>query len=287
MSKRYDKKQAARMVREQLARERRRQQQLWVTVIAAVLLLVAGVAAWVVYDMQQVDKYTAPAHSSTGDNGLTLGTGPTQVEIYMDYQCPGCHTFEAQASQTIDKALADNKITLILHPLGMLDKTSPNKYSSRSSASAGCASDGDKLWAYSKVVFDAQVPEGTAGPTDDQLIALGRGVGLDDTFAACVRDGRYLSWSKHVTQHFYDQDFKGTPTVLVSGKSIEPTLATFAKAIGVEPVTASAAPSAGASPAPGASTAPAAGSPAPGTSPAPGASSAAATSAPAASPSAG
>lgn len=233
MSTRVARKQAARVVREQLARERRRRRMMWTSIAAAAVLVIAGLTGYAVYRAQQPEAgFPVPA-SATGDRrGVQVGSGPVRVEIYLDYQCPACRQFESDAGDQINQYLKSNRITLVYRPVAILDRVSPNEYSSRSAAAAGCATDGGKIVEYTAALYAQQPEEGNPGPTDDQLISIGSSVGLGDTFAQCVRDNRYAPWVQDVTQSMTDRGVTGTPTVFVNGRQLtKPTAQTLRAAV--------------------------------------------------------
>lgn len=226
MSKRVSQKQAARVVREQLARERRRQKTLWVSVTAVAVLVIAGLVGWAVVASQDSSGgYTAPPGVAAGDDsGIAIGTGPVKVDLYADFICPACQQYETTNKTTIDAAIAENKITLVFHPVSFLDRTTSTKYSTRSSAASGCAAEGGKFREFAAALFEKQPPEGGAGLSDDDLIQIAGGVGLvNPDFAECVRDGKYKKWTGHVTEKASERGVTGTPTIFVNGKEIERT----------------------------------------------------------------
>ena len=136
MSKRVNQKQAARLIREQQAREARRRRQVIVSVAAVAVLLIAGLIGWGVYASQHKGGYTAPSAASSQADGLVIGSGPVTVDIYLDFMCPVCKQYEDQAGQTLNQLVADDKIRLVYHPVAFLDRASNGtQYSTRSSAS--------------------------------------------------------------------------------------------------------------------------------------------------------
>jgi protein-disulfide isomerase len=233
MSKRVNQKQAARVVREQLARERRRQRTLWVSVSAVAVLVIAGLIGWAVVANQDSDEFRAPPGVAAGDDsGIPVGDGPVKIDVYADFICPACKQYEEATQSTIDTALAENKITLIFHPVAFLDRTTSTQYSTRSSAASGCAAGGGKFREYVKALFANQPPEGGAGLSDDELIRIGGEVGLTgDDFESCVRDGTYKPWTAHVTDVASERGVTGTPTIFVNGKEIERTPEALTEAI--------------------------------------------------------
>lgn len=225
MSKRAGQKQAARVVREQLAKERRRQRTLWTSVIAVVVLVIAGAIGYSIYASQRPASYTAPPGAAEGDSGIAVGNGKVTMDVYEDFMCPVCNQFEKQSGATIDQLIADGKVRVVYHPVAYLDRMSTTQYSTRSSAASGCAAEGGKFHEYAKALFAQQPPEGSAGLSDDELVRIGTSVGLNEsTFGPCVRNGKYKPWTAHVTDAASARGVTGTPTVYVAGKQVpQPT----------------------------------------------------------------
>ncbi|MCW3015229.1 MAG: Protein-disulfide isomerase-like protein [Solirubrobacterales bacterium] len=161
-----------------------------------------------------------PAGVSDAGDGIVSGTGPVTVEAYIDFLCPFCRAFEQHTGPVLDKLVADGLIALVDHPVGFLDRLSTTNYSSRASSASGCASDGGHYDAYAKALFASQPPEGGPGLSEDELIMLGRAVGLDDAFGRCVAAHVYLPWTAYVTARAIDRGVTGTPTVFVQGVPI-------------------------------------------------------------------
>jgi protein-disulfide isomerase len=232
------KRQANRIIQEQLAAERRRRRRIWITVIAVLVLVVAGAVGWSVFRSQTPETFASPA-GVTDDGGTkagitVAGDGPVTVEIYLDFLCPHCRDFEAATANTLDQLAAQNKIRLVWHPLGFLDSaTSPAGYSTRAANAAGCAADAGKLEAYGSTLFANQPAEGSAGLTDDQLIELGGPVGLNaPSFAQCVRGGNYGDWVSNVDAMAARRGVNSTPAVFVDGTLLEqPTVQALIAAI--------------------------------------------------------
>jgi protein-disulfide isomerase len=219
------------MVREQLAHERARRRNWIAAGVAVAVLVVAGVAGYLVYQSQRPAPSAAVPVGATAD-GLPLGQGPVRVEVYQDYLCPHCKAFEASAGATLKQLVADGKATVVYHPVAFLDGASTTKYSTRASAAAGCAYDTGKLVEYSDAIYAAQPAEGSAGLSDDELIRLAGTVGIPtDKFGACVRSGRYLGWVANLTDLAVKRGVNGTPTVYVNGRTVSPTVAAIIAAV--------------------------------------------------------
>ncbi|GIJ29242.1 membrane protein [Micromonospora qiuiae] len=221
MSSRKGRKDAARVVREQLARERRRKRMLWISLGAVVVLVIAGLIGWSVFSGQRGGKFIAPPGANDTGTGIVVGSGPVTVDIYEDYLCPACKRFEQTSGATIDQLISEGKIRAVYHPVAYLNRFSSTDYSTRSSAASGCAAEGGKFTEFGKALFERQPAENGAGLSNDQLIDIGAEVGLDrEAFGGCVRDGKYRSWSAHVTDAASRANVTGTPTVRVNGEPV-------------------------------------------------------------------
>ncbi|MFF9361720.1 DsbA family protein [Streptomyces griseoluteus] len=173
-----------------------------------------------------------PANASPSGDGIVVGAGPVQVDAFIDFLCPFCKQFEGRSGPLLDELVADRAISLVYHPMGFLDGLSTTRYSSRASAASGCASDGGHFMEYLYALFANQPPEGGPGLSDDELVELGRGVGLaDSSFAACVRQGVYLDWSAYVTATAVQRGVSGTPTVAVQGTPVPASPQTILAAV--------------------------------------------------------
>uniref|UniRef100_A8M4J7 DSBA oxidoreductase n=1 Tax=Salinispora arenicola (strain CNS-205) TaxID=391037 RepID=A8M4J7_SALAI len=221
MSSRKGRKDAARVVREQLAQERRRKRTLWVSVAAVFVLVIAGFTGWAVFSEQRSDEFTPPPGANDTGTGIVFGSGPVTIDLYEDYLCPACKQFQEVSGETIDQLADEGKARVVFHPVAYLNRFSTTEYSTRASAATGCASAGGKFREFSEALFVQQPPENGAQLSNDQLIDIGTAAGLDrDTFGTCVRDGTYLSWTEHVTEQASRSEITGTPTILVNGEQV-------------------------------------------------------------------
>lgn len=231
MNKRADKRAAARVVREQKERERRRKRTAWIAIIALGALAIGGVVGWTIYVSNRASSVNIPAQANSAGNGIVTGSGPVVVEDYLDFICPYCKVYHDEAGEAVAKLAADNKITLVQHPVAYLDRFSTNQYSTRASAASACAADDGHFQQYVSVLFANQPAEGSAGPTDDQLIAMGTQNGLSENFAQCVRDKKYVTWVQKVSDDAGKAGVTGTPTVFVNGKKVPASEAAIVAAV--------------------------------------------------------
>jgi protein-disulfide isomerase len=113
-------------------------------------------------------------------------------------------------------------VTVVYHPIAILDRYSTTEYSTRSAAASAAAAEGGKFLAFHDALYAQQPPEGGPGLDDAKLIEIGRSVGLTDpAFADAVTKGTYRGWATTVTDTASARGVTGTPTVLVGGKKLD------------------------------------------------------------------
>jgi protein-disulfide isomerase len=185
----------------------------------------------VIVSRQPKPRIVAPAGAAGDGTGIALGDGPVRIDAYIDFLCPFCRMFEQRCGPMLETMVADGLITMVYHPMGFLDGLSTTRYSSRAAAASGCASDGGMFRPYAVTLFANQPPEGGPGLSDDEFIKLGRGVGLGDDFAGCVRAHRYRDWVNYVTATALRHGVGATPTTLVNGVPVPANPNTLAAAV--------------------------------------------------------
>jgi protein-disulfide isomerase len=159
-----------------------------------------------------------PAGATPEGDGIVLGDGPVRVDAYIDFLCPFCRQFDERSGPYLDRLLDAGAISLVYHPLGFLDRLSTTRYSSRASATSGCAADYGHFREYKDLLFANQPEEGGPGLSQQQLIELGAEAGITDSgFAGCAAKGVYLPWTEYVTLRAVERGVSGTPSVFVVG----------------------------------------------------------------------
>jgi protein-disulfide isomerase len=155
------------------------------------------------------------------------------LEIWEDFQCPACGSFEAAAGKNLTSLANNGEIKLIWRPTTFLDRNVGNDASTRAVAAWGCAIDAGKTLEFHDLLYANQPAEGQ-GWTDEQLLDFGAQVGLtgdaQTTFNQCVTDRTYAPWAANSTQIFYDQGIQGTPFVRLQGNEVPSQLVADADA---------------------------------------------------------
>lgn len=186
---------------------------------------------------QTIPTVTPAANYPTHREGVVVVSGsdtaPVTIDVYADFLCPVCGQFEHQYGAQIEQKVAQGQLRVRTHMLPMLSKQSdPPGYSLDSANAALLAADAGKFPAYHDSLFAHQPEEGKRGYSKDQLIQLGRDLGITDpAFAEGVRNGTYdqqlnAELERVVNDPALHQDFGngqkgfGTPTVVANGSIV-------------------------------------------------------------------
>lgn len=204
--------------------------QLWLWIGAAVVVVALAVAGVFAINSRTEEASALPEGFPEGqlvdDNTLVYGddSAPAKVDWWVDLLCPACRQFETAAAETIEKAVADGKAQLRVHPVNILEQASdPPGYSTRAGSAVLCAAESGKSYQLMKVLYDEQPAEGGPGLSDSELIdfATGAKVGAPDSIEQCITDGKYADAVNGNTEQFDANGFTGTPTVLVNDQQTQ------------------------------------------------------------------
>jgi protein-disulfide isomerase len=198
-----------------------------VIIVGAVLVVAVVVGLTVLLNRSTSD--VVPSYTATASGAVvTAGTGPVAIDVYEDYLCPACERFEERYGPEITTALNDGQITVRYHSIAILDSLSnPPGYSTRAANAALCSVPAGIFPNYHKKLFDEQPAEGSAGLSDDQLIAFGTELGAQGDFAGCVRGATNVAAVTAETDAasanpaLQTEGVFGTPTVAVNGAKID------------------------------------------------------------------
>ncbi|GAA4924837.1 DsbA family protein [Actinoplanes utahensis] len=215
---------ARQIVAEQKARERRRTVTLWTSVAVVLVLFVAGLIGYTKLSGQDDTTAAATAPASAVDDGtaFAVGSGPVTVDIYEDFMCPACGSFEETTGPTLKQLATDGKITLRFHPVAILDRFSNGTaYSTRAAAASAAAAEAGKFVEFHDALYANRPAENTDGLTDAAMLELAAGIGLtSETFTDAVNGGTYKAWAAQATEKFAAKGYTGTPTIVVGGEKL-------------------------------------------------------------------
>lgn len=156
--------------------------------------------------------------------------GKAHIVTYVDFSCPACQSFEATYSTMIDALVEAGDATLEVHPIAILDNAYVgSRYSSRANNVGACVADlaPDKFKDVMAAMFVNQPAEGTTGLSNDEIVDVVHGAGLeDDEVDQCIQDEFFAPWVRAATDRATsDPDLVApgaqglsTPTIVVNGE---------------------------------------------------------------------
>lgn len=218
-----------------------------VLAIAGSVLLVAAVIVggivWTDASKNATEGVVIPAVQPAASgyevrrDGTTVVSGGadagTTIDVYVDFLCPVCGDFEEAYGDRIDRLVAAGELRVRTHPLPLLvDSSDPPGYSLDAADAALLAADEGRFAAYHDSLFAHQPEEGARGYDDEQLIRLGRDLGIDGrSFAEGVRNGKYdeqlrdklrrVTNDPSLRRDLGGEPGFGTPTVVANGSVVD------------------------------------------------------------------
>ena len=165
-------------------------------------------------------------------NAATAKSNAPTLDLYEDFQCPGCANLEKLMGTQIASMAKAGEIKLVVHMLSFLDDNLPDSKASsaRAANAAACASDAGKFLEYHAAVFAAQPAREGAGYTDAQLTEFAKTSGITGaaltTWQTCTSSGQYAKYVTAVQGGMAQAKVESTPTVKLNGQDITKTLTT-------------------------------------------------------------
>lgn len=222
--------------------DRNRKIAIQVAVAAVVVGLIAAIGIGIAMrKSDKDDKDTAAGFNPTVSFDASQGAVPpnvtpggaivigkpgakARVQVVADPQCPACAMFENANSAVLEDEVTNGTAVVEYNVISFLDKASTNQYSSRAANAAYVvgSTDPSKFQKFLGLLFAKQTPEGGAGLTDDQLIAIAAEAGYTDpAVAQAIKDNKYAAYVKAETKSVFDAGIKSTPSVFVNGDQVQ------------------------------------------------------------------
>jgi len=231
--------------RERLNLERqlqaRRQKRLRMVTAAAIALIAAVVTTSLA--LQHGDDPAAKVNAAkpgfgypgpyapvtlNADNSLTMAQpGVTQpvLDVYEDFQCSVCRTFEQGSGATAQRLADQGKVKVVYYPFTALASQPQQADSIRAWAAAKCAP--ASQWArYHNLLYASQPPQTSAdGFTVSLLLRLGRNAGITSpSFAQCVRSQQYALEDLPLSDQIMNSGVNSMFALKLNGTALSPNL---------------------------------------------------------------
>ncbi|QGF24987.1 DsbA family protein [Raineyella fluvialis] len=215
------------------AAQRARTRKIVITALSVVVVAVLVIGGLVL--AQSRGKQSAngilPPNTTSAGNGIIVNPGKAEgkpvVELFFDYQCPGCGSLERSAGQYILGGAQKGDYQLIYRPMIFLDTNLRNDASLRAANAAACyAQAGGDYPAYHQLVFNNQPAKEGQGYTDDLLrnqlpSQLGMNGDQLTQFQKCFDAGTFKGFAQQTNTAAAKDGITSTPTVRVNGKNLD------------------------------------------------------------------
>ena len=223
------------------ARERQtqRNRQLLLLVLV-VILAVLAVVVYVITSQpveapvseQSVTSYADIPQSVTAEGFPLLGNpdAPVQVSEFSSFDCPHCGVFYQDVTPMLIARAGAGEVAFTYLPLYGTGGIANGQGAARA---ALCAGEQDAFWVYHGALFDWQQTYGNQAYASNRLRSGILNLDLDaDEWDACMNSDRpdqVLREANILASR--TEGMRGTPTVLVNGQIVNPTLAEVEAAV--------------------------------------------------------
>ena len=189
-------------------------------VIGMVLFIVAVGIIFSFISNRASSNFAIPAAVSEADGyGIVLNpTATPTIDVWVDYQCPACRTFEVLNGGYLNEIIAQKKAKVVFHPLTFIGAESII-----AANAAACAADENKFVDMNLALFQNQAGSENSGKWQgDVMLAIGESIGIkSESFKQCVREGNYVKWTRNVTDASASKNVNSTPTIRINGKDLD------------------------------------------------------------------
>lgn len=223
-----DRREAARLEAERLrnrAKQAERKQRMIIGVIALVvvaLIAVAGVIIWQQSQRTLLTDFEGATPAASDENGgiavgeTGSGQGAVEVQVYLDFSCPYCGTFEQLHGQDLQELSDAGDAELIYHPVNFLASPQDDYSTRAANAFAVVATESpEHVLDFAEALF-AQEP----GMPDEQIAATAIEVGVPQEVADTFAEGTYAEWVDVASDQAQRDGHGGTPSVTVDGETV-------------------------------------------------------------------
>ncbi|AKS36834.1 protein-disulfide isomerase [Mycolicibacterium goodii] len=162
-------------------------------VLAAAVLSTAGCAR-VVEGTPQANTDPPGSEITEDGAGILIGyhAAPVRIEIFAEPQCPPCGRLQRDYGDEIAEYVGAGKLAVIYRPMTFLDLAGPGYSAHVANAlflAAGPDTDAMTFQKFVQDLWTHQDPEGSPGPTDDELADLAADSGISADLVERIRSG--------------------------------------------------------------------------------------------------
>ncbi|CAI6019432.1 DsbA family protein [Cohnella sp. JJ-181] len=210
-------KKEERLKKEALAAKRRKQSRIWVW--STVVVAIAVIALAIVFRPQpedlNFDYETLP----------TIGQADAPVKLveFGDFKCISCKVFNDEIYPQLKKDFIDTgKVSFSFMNFTIISPQTDSRTAALA-AQAVYHQSNDEFWNFYHAVYENQGSEGDTWATSDFLVKLARDKSLKLDFDKLKKDIDDATYKSEVDKHIKiarDNNFTGTPTLVLNGKKL-------------------------------------------------------------------
>jgi len=168
--------------------------------------------------------YTGPYAPVTlnADNSVTMsqpGVTKPVLDVYEDFQCPACRTFEKSDGALIQQLAEQGKVKVVYYPFTIYSGQPQLGNSVRAWAAAKCAPPGRWVRYHNALYASQPVQTASGGFPVTQLVRLGQEAGITGpAFAQCVRSQQYAPQDAPLSNQIINAGVSTMPALTLDGK---------------------------------------------------------------------
>jgi protein-disulfide isomerase len=158
-------------------------------------------------------KYAPGAGESTGPE-----TAPVVLDVYSDFQCPGCGNFaKSGLPGIVNEFVATGELRIVDHAVDILGRADPSE-STNAAVAATCAGNQGKYWQYHDYLFWNQRGENQGAFSAARLAQMADAVGVDrGKWDSCIKDDAIKAEIKGRAKA---AAISSTPTFVLNGQQV-------------------------------------------------------------------
>jgi protein-disulfide isomerase len=161
------------------------------------------------------------------DGSLTMtrpGVERPLVEVYEDFACPHCGTFDRMVDPVLKELAVAGKAKVVFRPMVVFGEGQEPMYgnSLRAASAMRCLGDGARWLAYQDALYTHQPRDQyTKGYATADLIAYAAPLGVtDEAFKTCVKEQQRAPSVLAASRGYVSDGIQGTPAVRVDGRTL-------------------------------------------------------------------
>jgi protein-disulfide isomerase len=206
-------------IRERRQRRRRGQRLMAVGILVVGAVIITVLLAYPsIAPVGEVIPITPGAHPQATGRMLGDPNAPVLIELYEDFQCPTCRSFNANIEPLlVQDYIATGKARLVFRQFAFIGSESV-----QAANASLCAADQGRFWDYHDILFANQAGENQGAFVDRRLLAFAESLGLDmGAFRTCFQDKTFQDEADSERLAGQSAGVQSTPTILINGTIVE------------------------------------------------------------------